>query len=233
MKRVVLACLAVAASLVVAVSPVLAADTYHWRSSGNGFMAVWSDVPGGLEQIPPGTYFETSVSASTSMSDMSTADTMGNGLCVNHWTFTVDGDGNWVDESGFGACGDAAVFQIDKKLGSAHVTGSVAVQDCTAWDDETGECIGDWITLGMFAVDVTMTGTGPLYRQHGASSGGTAGFYQYTSHGNGSERAGIPSGSITLDGASVIDDATMSGGNLWSYKDGGVDIMICNKRTGC
>lgn len=233
MKRVALACLAVAASLVVAVSPVLAADTYHWRNSGNGFMAAWSNIPWELEQIPPGTYFETSVDASTSVSGMTVANTMGDGLCVNSWTFTVDNDGNWVDESGFGACGDATLFQVDKKLGSAHVTGSIPILDCTAWDDETGECIGEWTTLGTFAVDVTMTGTGPLYRHHGASSGGTAGLYQYTSHGNGTERSGIPSGSVTLDGASAINDATTTGGSLWSYREGGVDIMICNTHSGC
>lgn len=79
MKRV-LAGLALAASLIVAASPALAADTDHWRNTGTGLFAAWSNVPYDAETIPPGTYFETYVDASSRVSGG--ADTLGNGVCV-------------------------------------------------------------------------------------------------------------------------------------------------------
>lgn len=38
---------------------------------------------------------------------------------------------------------------------------------------------------------------------------------------------------MTLDGVSIIDGATMTGGSLWSFRDGSVDVMVCKPNTGC
>jgi hypothetical protein len=230
MKRV-LAVLALLASLSLVASPVMAAETYHWQNSGRGLGAYFTNIDYGLETLPPGDYFETYVDASQYVSD--TADTIGDGLCVGSWSFTVDGDGNWTDESWSGACVEATTLTVDKRLGSASVAGTIPVEDCTEWDEDSGECIGDWILLGTFEVDLTLTGVGPLYRHHGAQTGGTAGLYQYTSHGNGTDRAADVAGTVTFEGASVIEEATMSGGSLWSFREGGVDIMVCKPSTGC
>lgn len=230
MKRVV-AVVAVLASLSLVASPVMAAETYHWQNTGRGLFAYYTNVDWGVETIPPGDYFETYVDASSHVSDG--ADTIGDGLCVDTWTFTIDESGEWIDEGGYGACGEAATLTVEKRLGSARVIGTVPVEDCTEWDDETGECIGEWGLLGTFEVDLTLTGVGPIYRHHGASSGGTAAFYQSTYHGNGTDRAADVSGTVTFEGVSVIDGATMSYGSLWSFREGGVDIMVCKPSTGC
>ena len=230
MKRV-LAFLALAASLIVAASPVMAAETTHWRNSGTGLFAYFSNVPWDAETIPEGTYFETYVDASTYVSNG--ADTIGNGACVSYWSFTIDKHGNWVGGRAYGACGEATVLTLAKQLASGRVVASIPIVDCTAWNDETGECTGDWVTVGTFGVDLTLTGTGPLYRNHGTSTGGTAGFYQSSYHGSGTNRTASPAGSVTLDGSSIIDGATMTGGSLWSFREGGVDITICKPTTGC
>lgn len=233
MKRVLVG-IALVASLIVSASPALAADTYHWRNSGDGMSAGWSNVPWDQEVIPPGTYFDTWVDVSTNIEGgMGTYDTMGGGICVNQWTFTIDADGNWTDESGMGTCGDPTSFTMDKRLNSARVVATLPVMECTEWDKDTGECIGEPVLLGTFAVDLTLAGNGRILREHGTSSGGTAGFYQSTYHGTGMHRTAIASGTVTFDGASVIGGATNSGADMWSMRSGGVDIMICKPSTGC
>jgi hypothetical protein len=209
----------------------MAADTYHWQNTGTGLFAYYSNIPWEAETIPPGTYFETYVDASSYVSNA--ADTIGNGVCVSYWSFTIDKHGDWVDGPSYGACGPATTLKLDKQLGTGRVVASIPIVDCTAWDKETGECVGDLIEVGTFGVNLTLTGTGPIFRNHGTSSGGTAGYYQSTYHGTGTNRSATPAGSVTLNGASIIGGATTTGGSLWSSRDGGVDITVCNPRTGC
>jgi hypothetical protein len=233
MKRVLIG-VALVASLIVAASPALAADTYHWRNSGDGLSAMWTTVPWDVEVIPPGTYSETWVDASTSIDNgMGTYDTTGNGVCLSYWKATVDQDGNWTEETYLSACGDPTVFSVDKRLGGGRLVATLPVIECTEWDKETGECIGEPTLIGTFDIDLTLAGTGPIYRNHGTSSGGTAGFYQETSHGTGTDRAAIASGTVRLDGASVIGGATATMASLWSFRNGSVSISICKPSTGC
>jgi hypothetical protein len=126
----VLSCLALGASLLLAASPALAADTYHYRNSGTGLSASFSNFPWDQEQIPPGTYFETYVDASSSIrgTDGATSD-----ICVSSWTFTIDADGNWTDEDGFGYCGQASLLTLDKKLASGHVVATFPIEECLDW----------------------------------------------------------------------------------------------------
>lgn len=87
------------------------------------------------------------------------------------------------------------------------------------------------------SVDLSWTGTGPLFRSHGTSTGGTAGYYQYTWHGTGLDREGVPSGTITFDdgsgAVSLISGWDHSSGWLWQYRSGSVDVSICRPGTGC
>lgn len=230
MRRVVVA-LALLASLIIAASPTLASsETWHYRNYGKGLFAGWANIPWDAEVLPPGDYFATTIDASSVV--VANGDTAGNGVCLSHWSFTVDKRGRWVDETWFGGCGEASLLAIDRLLASGRVVADFELQDCVAWDEQTGECL-EWASFGTLAVDLTVRGDGPLYRRHGTSTGGVAGFYQYTSHGSGLDRNGIPSGSVTLDGVSLIAGATTTGGSLWSFKDGGTEIVICNQRTGC
>lgn len=221
-RRLVLL-LAAVASLLLAATPVLAATTYHYQERGSGLGAYYTNVEWDESgNLLPGSYFETYVDAASSMAK-------GDGIwaadyvCVGHWQFTIDKKGNWTDESGFSVCGEADTLAVDRLLSAANVVATLPVEECLAWDEETGECT-EWISLGTLEVDLTVTGTGRLFRYHDTSSGGVAGLYQYTSHGNGTQRAATPGGSVTLDGASLIEGATLSDGWLFKSKTGYVEV---------
>jgi hypothetical protein len=215
--------LAVVASLLVAAAPAAAATTSHYREQGSGLSAgfsnvVWDDNG----DLLPGSYFETWVDAATYLT---TGDGSGGYqyACVNHWEFTIDAGGNWVDESWFGACGEASVLTFGKGLSNGHIVAAFEAEECLAWDDQTGACLAT-ISLGEVAVDVTLTGTGSIERWHGTGSGGSAGMYQYTYHGTGSSRSGNPTGSVTLGGASLTAGATWMYGSMFTSKSGSMDV---------
>jgi hypothetical protein len=217
--------LALVAALVLATTPVLAADTYHYRSTGKGLFAYYGNVSWDAETLPPGEYFETYVYAA---SYVSTGDDGGYSYaCVDHWAFTVDGLGGWTDWRSIGGCGPVSLLKLDGKLTTGRLVADIPIGECLAWDDEIGECL-EWETIGSIAVDLTMTGTGKLYRTHGTSTGGAAGVYQYTSYGSGIQRAGLPAGTISLDGTSLTEGATYSGGWMFDQKSGGTEIIICH-----
>ncbi len=215
--------LAVVASLLIAALPAAAATTSHYQERGSGLSAGFSNA--GYDDsgyIEPGDYFQTSVDAATYVAKAD-GSWMSQYVCVSHWEFTIDAEGNWADESGFDACGEATTLTLDKGLNSGHVVAVFAAEECVAWDEETKECLATDI-LGEVAVDLTLTGTGRIERWHGTSSGGTAGSYQYTSHGNGSSRSADVAGSITLDGASLTAGATGTFGWMFTSKNGSVDV---------
>lgn len=222
LRRMVLV-LAVVASLLTAALPAAAATTSHYQERGSGLNAGFSNAEWDEDgNIAPGDYFETYVDAATSMTraDGSWAYRY---VCVSHYEFTIDADGNWVDDSWFGACGEATELTLDKGLNTGHLSATFKAEDCRAWDEETGECL-DPISLGVVAVDLTLTGIGRIERWHGTSTGGIAGAYQYTSHGTGTNRSADVSGTVTLDGASLTAGSTSAYGWMFTSKNGYVDV---------
>jgi hypothetical protein len=221
--RRLLVLLAVIAGLSIAATPILAAETFHYRERGSGVSAWFSNVETDADgMVLPGSYVETWVDGSTWVARGDSAWEY-EYACVGAWSFTVTPEGEWIDEGGFGYCGEADVMTLSKKLGGGQLTASFEVEDCLAWDEETGECL-DAVVIGTVAVDLAFSGVGALERYHGTSSGGTAGQAQYTSHGNGVQRAADVSGTVTLDGASLIDEATESGAWLFQTKSGYMEV---------
>jgi hypothetical protein len=225
-----LALLAALASLVLAASPVSAStESYHFTDRGSGLVASWTNVPWDQMEIPAGTYWEVDVDASSSVTHGT--KTYANGVCVTIFSITFDTSGNGFG-IGYGYCGDAAALTVDNKLNGGYVAGTIDFYGCTTWD-ENGNCTNDeaWHTLG---VDLSVSGTGPLYRSHGTSSGGAQGFYHYTSHGTEIDREGvIASADITLDGASIIADSASSSASLFDVKSGETDVFFCRPTLGC
>jgi hypothetical protein len=222
MRRLMLL-LALIAGLSVAAAPALGATTMHYQERGSGVSAYFSDVAFDEQgNILPGRYAETWVDAATYL-------TRGDGtwafeyVCVNHSEFRITQKGEWVEDEWIGACSEAATFTVMRRLSGAAITATIPVEECLAWDDQTGECL-ETIVIGTFDVDLVLTGVGPLRYYHGTSSGGTAGEYQYTSHGSGVERTAEVSGSIALDGASLVDGATTSGAWLFQTKTGYMEV---------
>jgi hypothetical protein len=215
--------LAVVASLLIAALPAAAATTSHYQERGSGLNAGFSNVVWDEDgNIAPGDYFETWVDASTYLSK-GDGSWMYQYVCINRYAFTIDADGNWIDDAWFGACGKATVLTLDKGLNTGRLIATFEAEDCLAWDEETWECL-ETVPLGEVAVDLTLTGTGRIERWHGTNSGGTAGSYQYTAHGNGSSRSADVSGTVTLDGASLTAGATSAYGWMFTSRNGYVDV---------
>jgi hypothetical protein len=199
-------------TLVIAVSltaaPVLAgAESFQFRSTGNWAEASYSNVPPDKDQIPPGSYFSTYVWAADSIvtGGGELFHEGGGGVCVFHDTFTVDASGEFQWGQSIGSCADGAHLTVSRRLTSASVAAEIPVVECVEYDPETEECI-DVVDLGTIVVDLAWTGEGPIKRYHGSSSGGSAGDYQYTSHGTGASRAATPSGRVDL----VAPDGTVT-----------------------
>lgn len=215
--------LAVVAGLSVAATPVLAADNLHYRERGSGVSAYFSNFEWDEDgNLPPGTYAEVYVDAASYVARGDGA-WQSDYVCVSSWSVTVTPEGEWIDESGFGWCGEGASISLAKKLGSANMVASFEVLDCLAWDEESGECL-DEIDLGTLEVDLSFTGAGPLERYHGTSGGGVPGEYKYTYHGNGVQRSADVFGTVTLDDDSLIEDATMTGGWLFQTRNGYMEV---------
>lgn len=222
MIRRLIPTLALVASVLLVASPALGATAYHLQERGAGLSAAYSNVEFDEEgNLPPGDYAETIVDAASTVSIG--ASTYADYVCIFHFQFTIDGDGNWADSSGFKACGDADSLSIDRKLSRARVVASYPVEECIAWDEETGECL-EMISLGDLSVDLSLVGSGDIERVHGVWTGGAAGLYQYAFSGTGSVRAATVSGTLSLDGASLIESATQSGGSLFRTQTGYVDV---------
>lgn len=224
MRRLASVLVGCALAAVVA-GPASAAEAYQARATGTSAYAVFSNIDPETfdwENPAPGTYFQTYVDAGASI--YSDGETYGPGLCVWYYEFVIDADGQFAGESSADACGDATAFTVDRRLDGASLQASLPVVECVAWSDEDG-CL-ELIELGTLDVDLSWTGTGPIFRSHGASSGGVAGQYQYASHGTAAERSATPSGVIALDGTSLIDGATAVYGGLWTSRDGWVDIYV-------
>ncbi|MCJ7709962.1 MAG: hypothetical protein MUQ32_03945 [Chloroflexi bacterium] len=215
--------LAVVASLLIAALPAAAATTSHSQERGSGLSAGFSNVVWDEDgNLAPGDYFETYVDAATYVAKTD-GSWMYQYVCIDHYEFTITRRGRWVDESWFYACGEATTLTLGKGLGSGHLLATFEAEECLAWDEATWECT-EPISLGTIDVDLTLTGTGRVERWHGTGSGGTAGSYQYTSHGSGSSRSADVSGTVTLDGASLTTDATPAYGWLFTSKNGYVDV---------
>lgn len=210
----------------VAAGPAAAAETYQAHATGSSAYALFTNIDWETfdwENPAPGTYFETYVDAGMSIS--SGGETYGPGACVWSYSFDIDENGQYAGDSWVGACGDATAFTLDRRLDSASLQASFPVVDCAAWSEDGEECL-ELIELGTLDVDLAWTGTGPIFRSHGSSSGGIAGDYQYVEHGTGAQRSATPSGVVTLDGTSLIDGATSADGGLWASRDGWVEIYV-------
>jgi hypothetical protein len=222
MRRLLLL-LAVIAGLAIAATPVVAATTFHTRETGAGLNAYFTNEVWDEEgNLPDGPYFSTSVYAAERVAtgEFGYEDAT---VCVERNEYTID-DGNWTDESWFGACGPYDSLTIARKLASGNVTASFDAVECQEWDKTTGMCITE-VNLGTVEIDVTATASGPQVNYHGTNSGGTAGQYQSTYHGNGSSRDASVTGTVTLKGASLIAGAKQAGGEIFKTKSGDVDVM--------
>jgi len=222
MRRLLL--LAVIAGLTIAATPVMAATTYHTRETGTGFNVYFSDAVFDAEgNFEPGSYFETWVNAAerVAVGDFAYEDAY---VCVGHYEFSIDAEHNWTGQSEFSGCGPYDSLTITKKLTSGNVKASIPFQECLTLDPSSDECT-EWGDPDTIEVDVTATGSGPLMNYHGTGSGGTAGQYQFTYRGNGSNRDASATGTVMLDGASLTAGATQTSGFLFKTKSGSVDVM--------
>lgn len=221
--RRLLVLLAIVAGLSIAASPALAADGFHYQERGSGVSVYFSDAAYDEDGwYLPGTYTETYVDASTYMV-RDDGRWQYEYVCVGRSTFTITPEGDWIDEAWFGACSDGVSFALGKKLANGSITASFIAQDCLAWDEETGECL-EPVMLGTVDIDLDLTANAPLERYHGTSSGGVAGQYQYTSHGTGTQRTADVTGSVTLDGVSLTESATMAVGWMFQTKSGYMEV---------
>jgi len=227
MRRIIMVASLALAVVASAAAPVAAAETYQFRAQGSWANAVFTNVVvDDNGTVMPGDYFYTELWASTTIyaGDATFQDS---GVCVFGQTFSVDADGNWIDGTFVGSCGPANL-SVARKLASGHVTASLPIEECTLWDEQTKECLESTV-VGSIAVDVTWAGSGPLYRYHGTSTGGTAGFYQYVQHGTGTSRQATPSGEITYtaDGSATDLTGGLAGfGLLQESRDGYVDVSV-------
>ena len=225
--RRILAAASLLLVLVVTAAPVAAAETYTFRGEGNWANAVFTNVPFDEEQIPPGSYTYTEIYASSSITTGEGETYEDSGVCLYHVQFTIDTDGNWTEESFVGACGSGDLT-IAKRLSGGSIVATFPLEECVLWDEETKECL-EIVSLGSIDVDVALTGTGPTYRYHGVSTGGTAGFGQYTQHGSGSSRAANVAGTVTLSLDGSVTDLTggVEGfGSLQQSRDGYVEVYV-------
>ncbi len=233
--RRVLVVLTLCMAALVAAAPV-AADTgpldpgvSHFRSSGNSASASFSNVPWDAETIPPGSYFYTDVWASNYIINANGEVFEDNGVCVFHEEFTIDGNGDWTSQVGFGDCTSGADLSVSRRLTGASAVANVPVGYCAAYDPNNEECL-DFVDLGTVMIDLTWSGFGPIERYHGTGSGGSAGNYQYTYHGTGSGRAATASGTIdlvALDGS--VQDLTgglTGNGSLSRSRDGYTEVIV-------
>jgi hypothetical protein len=223
---------ALVASLAISLiaSPALAgSDSFHFRGSGSSAYGFFTNVPMDQEQIPPGSYFYTDIWASHSIVTGEGNTYEDSAACLFHQTFTIDAGGNWTSDAWFGTCVSGADLSISKRLIGASLVATLPLEECLAWDEATGECT-EIVNLGTAVVDLTWTGVGPTYRYHGTGSGGAAGNYQYTYHGNGASRNASPSGSATLvspDGSEEDLTGGLDGlGSISQSRDGYVQVII-------
>ena len=227
MRRILLVA-SLALALMAAAAPAAAAESFHFRGQGNWANASFSNVPFSEETIPPGTYFYTDVWASSSIVTGEGQTYEDSGVCVFHSEITIDADGNWSENNFFGACG-AGDLTIARRLGGGSIVATIPVEECLAWDEATKECL-EVVSAGTIDVDLTLTGTGPTYRYHGVSSGGSAGIYQYSQHGSGTSRAANPSGTLTFTAAdgSVTDltGGVVGSASLQQSRDGYIEVVV-------
>jgi hypothetical protein len=209
------------ASTVLVASPALAATADNFRIRGAGLSASFSNISFDEgKELPPGEYNDTYIDAGSSVSIGT--NTHSDYVCVSHWEFTVEDDGRWIDGLNFYACGPADTLTVDRRLSAGHVAASFQVEDCLTWD-ETGEC-AEVVFLGDLAVDVVLAGSGDVERVHGVWIGGSSSQYQFVYSGSGSGRSANPSGTVTFDGASLIDGATVTSGSLLRTQTGYVEV---------
>ena len=240
MRRLLIV-LSVSAFLLATASSALAdtspppdeSGTYHFRSSGGSAAASFSNVPSDGDVLPPGAYFSTDIWASESITTQGGDVFEDSGVCVFHWTFTITNIGDYVDGPSLDGCVSAAELTISRRLAGAGIVGAVPVGRCLDYDEDTGDCL-DFVDLGTVMVDLDLSGVGQTVRYHGASSGGSAGNYQFTYHSAGSERRATVSGSVDLvapDGS--IEDLTggvAGGGYLSQSREGSTDVFISSGR---
>ncbi len=217
--------LGAAALLSMAMAATTSADVYRVRATDDVVVASFSNFPDGeWESPPPGEYFFADVVAASELASGSEAYD-GNFACVSYEAFSVDETGEFWWLGGVFACGPVTTLVIDRRLQSAELVATLPVEDCAAWDEQTGECL-EPIELGAVEIDLSFDGIGRIERQHSSSAGGVAGEYSYASHGIGSVRDAIPSGTVTLDGESLIAGATTVNGALMSFSGGWVEISL-------
>lgn len=224
MFRRVAIVLAAAASMLMVAGPVSATQVQTVRQSGLAIDAVFTNLPVEQETYPPGDYFVTWAFAASHL-DGDVVEHEAQDVCAFRETFRITEEGEWVDWTFIGACGEAQTLTIDRQLATGRLVASFPVTDCAAWDEETGECL-EIIELGTLSIDLTLAGTGQVQRYREASSGGIAGLYTSVFHGTGARRAATVTGDVTLDGDSLIAGATYSDAQMVSTKSGYVEVYL-------
>lgn len=206
-------------------------NTYHFINKGNGGFAVFTNLEWTDEAPAPGTYFATYVDFGSEVSADGGQSYSFSYVCVWSESFTIDEFDNWDWLSSVGGCADGAAISTSRNLSQARVQASIQVIDCLLWDEETWECLEE-ADLGTIEIDLSLAGTGPTYRYHGTGTGGEAGNYQYAYNGTGSHRSAIPTGTIEFNGDSLIAGATVAEGQLFSSRNGYVEVFIGQSSPG-
>lgn len=227
MRRLLIVCVGVLATLVAAAPALAATDTYRFTMSGSWASATFSNIPWEAEELPPGDYFYTDIWASEALytGDGTFEE---NGVCVSHESFTVDDQGEWTSEDWFDACVDGADLTVSSRLTSASLSASLPIVECV-YDEQTDECI-DIIDRGTVELALDLIGVGPVAHGHGTDSGGTAGFEQYVSHGTYVTRDAVATGSVELvsPAGEVTDLTGGQDGDGWlqSSRNGSTEVLI-------
>lgn len=223
LKRVTVLVVAVT-SLAALAGPVSGAEVYRLRATASAISVSFTNVPDGeKDTLPPGEYFITDVFGARQLA-VGDGTYEYNYVCVISARFAIDGNGDWIGEGGVFACGQAQTLTVDRRFNTGRLVATIEVNDCAAWDDLTGECLEP--VVGTIDVDLTLTGFGKVYRSRGTSTYGTAGLFSYVYHDVSTQRAAIPSGTVTLDGAPLIDGATSVTGTLIDASGGWVEVTI-------
>jgi hypothetical protein len=214
-------------ALVATAAPAAAAEAFQLRGEGNWASVWYSNLPNGEEPIPPGTYVYTEVFASSTIFTGEGEIYEDSGVCLFHAEITIDADGNWSENNFLGTCGYGELT-IARRLSAGSIVASFPLEECLVWDEETKECL-EMVSVGSIDVDLALTGTGPTYRYHGVSTGGTAGIHQYSSHGTGTSRTANAAGTLTLSVNGAVTDLTggVPGfGSLQQSRDGYVQVNV-------
>lgn len=210
-------------TLAIAAPVAAAAASYHFSERGTGAEAFFSTFPADGIPVANTVYRDTFVGASSTIVRSDGATFSGSGLFFDSFTYTFDDLGTWTPVSEAFGFADGASLQVDRKLLAGAIAGAGAAIICDIDPSWNYTC-----TDGTFSTTASLTGQGPLFRQHGTSSWGIAGGYQSTGHGTGSYRNASATGTLTVNG-SAMDLGSNWGGDMFRFTNGWNDVQICHQ----